>query len=96
MKQLSQYFGFQFIINWDTSYDLRLPNYSFVHPHGPPLELGHFTKMKKEHSNKTLIDHPEELLEVVHCNIVDINSFPHFHYTDFDCKILDGHTASCL
>lgn len=69
MKQLSQYIGFQFIINWDTFYDLCLPNYSFVHPRGPPLELGHFTKMKKEHSNKTLIDHPEVLLEVVHCNI---------------------------
>jgi hypothetical protein len=66
--QLSRYYGFRLLKNWDILHDVCLPNFSLIHPSECPLELGNVANIKKARSNKQPIDRPSNFLEVVHCN----------------------------
>jgi hypothetical protein len=69
IQQLSRYFGFRSLKNWDSLHDICQPNLSFINSSDPPLELGHAANIKKARSNKTPIDRPKDFLDVVHCDI---------------------------
>jgi hypothetical protein len=69
IPQLSRYYGFWSIKNWDILHDVCLPNFSLIHPSECALELGNVANIKKARSNKQPIDRPSNFLEVVHCDI---------------------------
>jgi hypothetical protein len=69
IQQLSRYFGFRSLKNWDTLHDVCQPNFSFIHTTDLPLELGQVANIKKARSNKTPIDCLPDFLDVVHCDI---------------------------
>jgi hypothetical protein len=54
IQQLSRYFGFRSLKNWDSLYDVCQLNFSFINLSDPPLELGHVANIKKARSNKIL------------------------------------------
>jgi hypothetical protein len=68
VPQLSRYFGFRSLKNWETLHDVCQPNFSLTHPSECPLELGNIANIKKARSNKKPIDRPN-FMEVVHCDI---------------------------
>jgi len=69
IPQLSRYYGFQSLKNWDTLHDVCVPNFSFIQSGEMPVELGNVTNIKKGRSNKNPIDCPKDFMEVVHCDI---------------------------
>jgi hypothetical protein len=69
IPQLSRYYGFQSLKNWDTLHDVCVPNFSFIQSGEMPVELGNVANIKKSRSNKNPIDCPKDFMEVVHCDI---------------------------
>jgi hypothetical protein len=69
VQQLSCYFGFRSLKNWDVLHDVCQSNFSLVNASTPPLELGQVANIKKACSNKVPIECPAGFLEVVHCDI---------------------------
>jgi hypothetical protein len=69
VQQLSRYFGFRSLKNWDVLHDVCQSNFSLVNASTPPLELGQVANIKKACSNKVPIECPAGFLEVVHCDI---------------------------
>jgi hypothetical protein len=69
VQQLSRYFGFRSLKNWDVLHDVCQPNFSFVRTSDNVLEIGQVANIKKARSNKTPVDRPPQYLEVVHCDI---------------------------
>jgi hypothetical protein len=69
IPQLSRYYGFRSLKNWDTLHDICVPNFSFIHSMETPVKLGNVANIKKSRSNKNPIDCPKDFMDVVHCDI---------------------------
>jgi hypothetical protein len=69
IQQLSRYFGFRSLKNWNLLQDVCQSNFTLYNPTECTLELGNVANIKKAHCNKKPIDRPPEFLEVVHCDI---------------------------
>jgi len=69
IQQLSNYFGFWSIKNWNFLLEVCQPNFSFIQGGDTPMELGHVAIIYKAQSNKSPIDCPRDFLDVVHCDI---------------------------
>jgi hypothetical protein len=68
IQQLSHYYGFRSFKNWDTLYDVCVPNFSFIQAGESLVELGNVANIKKSWCNKNPIDRPKDFMEVVHCD----------------------------
>jgi len=68
-QQLSRYFGFHSLKDWNSLYDVCLPNFMFSHYSEPILELGNVANIKTYTSSKTPVELPANFLKVVHCDI---------------------------
>jgi hypothetical protein len=47
IPQLSRYFGFRSLKNWENLHNVCQPNFSIIHPSECPMELGNVANIKK-------------------------------------------------